>query len=117
MIGKNSGGIGNRNGDGPAIRGPRRQDKGASIAAEAARGQCGFLSARRIRKDEGRHALYNVVPSKSQLPAIGREGNAAIHTLGKLPRSPAQGRNLRERSMNVGEAQFFDVVMKFPSGV
>src|SRR5215467_7307835 len=106
MIGEtHGGGIGNGNGDGPAIRRPGRQTERASILTYAARGQCGFLSARGVGKDQGRLIFYNVVSSKGDLPALRGEGNPAIDTLGKLAGSPTQSRNLIERSMDVGEAQ------------
>src|SRR5438874_584753 len=61
------GGVGNRNGNGPAVRRPGRKVKRTDVIADAAGSQMGFMSARRIGEDEGRFAFDTIVADKSHL--------------------------------------------------
>src|SRR5437660_12704142 len=80
------GGIGNRNGNGPAVRRPGRKVKRTDVIADAAGSQMGFMSARRIGEDEGRFAFDTIVADKSRLAPVGREGNEIINVCYKLAR-------------------------------
>ncbi len=80
------GGIGNRNGNGPAVRRPGRKVKRTDVIADAAGSQMGFMSARRIGEDEGRFAFDTIVADKSHLAPVGRERNETINVVHQLAR-------------------------------
>src|SRR5436305_15127141 len=69
------GGVGNRNGNGPAVRRPGRKVKRTDVIADAAGSQMGFMSARRIGEDEGRFAFDTIVTDKSHLAPVERQRN------------------------------------------
>src|SRR2546429_8933627 len=88
------GGIGNRNGNGPAVRRPGRKVKRTDVIADAAGSQMGFMSARRIGGGEGRFAFYTIVAGKSHLGPVGGESNETIKVVPQLSRGgpPARDR-------------------------
>src|SRR5207244_13215095 len=73
------GGVGNRNGNGPAVRRPGRKVKRTDVIADAAGSQMGFMRARRIGEDEGRFAFDTIVADKSHLVPVGRVSYETIH--------------------------------------